>query len=310
MTKKTRLLRSAIALTTPAPKSSMVDTLMSSIIEAARQTAHRKSPHQIEREKHEARELEIVERSVRAMVEEAGSPVVVEKVEIRYGEVFDVTLLQWRSYGVGGLEKHELRLPRKTYMQVLSDEKIDRMVRGRFARLIGVQADHAATRGTARLFKPDEVDLSHMEIERPLAAALRERYGSKAGMVLRRLAIGDRSALYDRGDETIEGRSGSRKQLVENIDVDFARTRVRGSFTTEAQGVGFVWSKGGLTILEAPLPDVVLTGCTGQRFGSLIEHRLFDGDMRITSQTAVSKQGRAGVALTMKDFMQPMPAQW
>jgi len=310
MTRKTRLLRSAIALDTPAPRSTAVATLMSSIVETARETMRRKTPQQIEREKHEARELDLVARSVRAMVEEAGSPVIVEKVEMRYGEVFDVTLLQWRSYGVGGLEKHELRLPRKTYMQVLSPEKIDRMVRGRFAKLMKMQADHAATRGTARLFKPEEVDLSHMEIERPLAAALLERYGSKAGMVLRRMAIGDRSALYERGDETDGDRRSTVKHTVENIDVDFGRNKVRGSFTTEARGVGFVWSKGGLTILEAPLPDVVLNGCTGQRFGSLIEHRLFDGDMRITSQTTVSKTGRAGVALTMKDFMQPMPEQW
>jgi hypothetical protein len=270
-----------------------------------RTSAKQPSQYDISRE----RERSIIEDEVRIMVAEAGSPVTVVGVTDGYRH-WDVTLLQWLANGAGAKRHNALKVQRG--MDDVPETKLRRMVRGRFAKLLEVQAETARTRGPARILRPEEVDLSSMRIEAPIAAVLEKVFGRSAGFVLRHMIANDLSRITYDGTK-IDGRTISQRLQdsgFEGFELEAGRNSVKGVVQVKAEGVSLEWSKGGLNAFGLPLPTTVLMGCTGRTLGDVFGHPLFDPAIRITAVSTVRSSGRDGVALTTKDFLRDIPEGW
>lgn len=268
-------------------------------------SAKEPSKYEISRE----RERSIIEDEIRVMVAEAGSPVTVVSVTDGYRH-WDVTLLQWLANGAGAKRVNTLKVDRG--FDDVPETKLRRMVRGRFAKLLQTQVETAHTRGPARILQPEELDLSAMRIEAPIAAMLEMVFGRKAGFVLRHMIAKDLSRItYD--GTMIDGRRMSdllKDSGFENFELEAGRNSIKGVVQVKAGDVSLEWSKGGLNAFGLPLPTTVLMGCAGRTLGDVFEHPLFDPSIRITAVSTVRSSGRDGVALTTKDFLRTIPEGW
>lgn len=267
-------------------------------------SAKEPSKYEISRE----RERSIIEDEIRAMVAEAGSPVTV--VGVTDGcRHWDVTLLQWLANGAGAKRVNALKVDGG--MDDVPEARLRRMVRGRFAKLLQTQTETARTRGPARILQPEELDLSAMRIEAPVAAMLGKVFGRSAGFVLRHMIAKDLSRItYD--GTMIDGRRMSdilKDSGFENFELEAGRN-VKGVMQVKVGDAFLEWSKGGLNMFGLPLPTTVLMGCTGRTLGDVFEHPLFAPSIRITAVSTVRSSGRDGVALTTKDFLHDIPEGW
>lgn len=275
--------------------------------ERTRDQATRRKAQEDEASQREAREIgwgrDQLERDIAA----AGDPVRLVSVKNFYGK-WTFKLVQWLAHGVGAEIGHDFTYNRMVYNEDHDEQKLRRAVTARFAKLLVRQRELAERMGKPRIMTPDEVDLGKLSIEMPVAAALKRAFGEDAGKVLREAIATNRGA--------VQSFTGSRRyKALENagmsgLELEFGRDTVRGIFSAGHGEKTIRWSKGGLSIFGVDIPETMLEAMPGRRIGEIIEHPLIDAGMRVTAATRCRKNGRDGVALTVRDMTSPVPAEW
>lgn len=241
----------------------------------------------------------LIEHAVACLARDHGDPARIVDVTARYGDRYDVTLLQWATHGVAVRRGHEVHLPDAT------PESARQFAAKRFGKLFSHQVGLAARfGGTATVVDPSEYDLTRVRIERPLAAILESAYGSDAGgpgSIVRRAM---------RAGETVHYASRQGTFADRDMDIEVARGVVRGAFETRVGKTTLGWSKGAIRIDRVVLPDAVLGSLAGRPLGDLIDHPFFDPDMLVTSAHVVEKSDRRVLHATLKGVEREMPEGW
>jgi hypothetical protein len=260
-----------------------------------------------ERDLRDERETAWVRDQVERDVEAAGSPVGVVNVKAAYNG-WTVRLMQWLPHGVGGEVDHDLTFNRTGYGDDHKEPRLRRFVTQRMAKVLRRQVEAMERLGFPRALDAAEIDLTRFRIEAPLVAMMRAAFGKDAGAKLRAAMATNQSVLgrsYERDYE-----DALRGVAVKDVTIQYGRGRIQGAFETTVDGVTLRWSKGGLSMFGASIPDSLVGALTGLKLGQVVEHPLFDPDLKVTSSSNARRQGRDGVALTVSGMMQEVPEDW
>lgn len=212
-----------------------------------------------------------------------------------------VKMLQWQPNGIAMLVDHELKMERGRYQQPFDEEILRKTVTNRFSKLLKRQAEQIQELGAPRILKPEEIDLTRYQMDKPLAAMLTAEWPEAPGLLRRGITTND-ALLMGHRLANPNGRT--------TAELTYGRDVIQGKFSIDAGDVSLRWSKGALIILGITLPQTLRTACIGRPLKTVIEHPLFDGDMIITAIDIMRREGRDGLALNLKNTTQAMPAGW
>ena len=221
-----------------------------------------------------------------------GAGIEVLKAQMVHGYGWNVTMRVWVGHGIASVTEMTLRFHGRP--AVLSAEFAEAVIVKNMSKRLEQQAELTKQFGAVRIVAPDEVDLSIIRIERPIAACAIARHGTDAIRLIREAVASGTDFVMVNPQPRVWG-------VNDDIVVGVKRGELRGVFEVRTDNHNLRWARGSLTISGIRLPGTIMATLQGRMLGEVIEHPLFDPCMEITSAHLAGTEPRPKLVLTLKN---------
>lgn len=247
-----------------------------------------------------ARALHALKTALRRLNAEQGNPILMLDVTTWSEGRYQLTYLHWQPHGIAARTTRDLAIP--AYLDTA--DKVMPLVRERTAAMMEHARQLSSIHGTPRIVTADEVDVSILEIDRPLAALLRRTYGENALARLRQILTASIGSPESRIDNC-----STEEESVGIVDIKVKRCIVRGKFTIRRGSTQITWSRGAVIIKGVHLPETILNtlpNMNGETLDRILTHPLLDPAMTITDAGHVAKSDGPKLTIMLKGATAPV----
>ena len=247
-----------------------------------------------------ADELEELKEHARRLIAQSDLSIPLLDIRTNWDTIY-IQLLEWKPHGVTAPTSHQIDYG----YQDTPYEAVKNMITQKLNRAFKTQRKLIEQYGQPREIAPGEINLDIVSIDLPLRTYLIEHYRDDYEAFIRSYLAATSILKRDRLITDLNFKTY--KKPISDFTIEIKRSAIMGQMTINSGDDIITWSKGSVCVLnDIASPESSRIRLRGKNLYDLVPHPLFEGDMPVTSCTAMRRHGREGIALVVKNHQVPV----